>query len=411
LERRKEKQMLNGKSLVALLALSLPCSGLNAQTAPAAQLIATSTSATSDADPLALYKSYDEALNANRLTDAARFAAQAWQAAETKWGATNPNTGPLAYNAAWSAALVGRSSERIDAARRAVELARGRTEGYTLPDAQFLLAYGEYFATPEKDRVSGATKLAAAAMPVSTTWNDFLIVNALVTSANVGVGSGRGRATIEIADRALASIDRLTPEDNNSRVMALFARAKGRLLTGREREEAVADLVQARLAYGPMKVADDKTWGALAAWELAIRSVLATAQNNQASTGTRISPRTRRAIELTPEQSRIIYTNPFAPSVEKERCEGVRRIASVGTDIQYPVGAANDYKVAGVIVRADMNEDGTATNVRLLGSVPAGEFGESALRAVRTWQYAMPAGVPAACRRDRDIAVSFVIAN
>jgi TonB family protein len=403
--------MLNAKSIAALLALSLPCSGLNAQTAPAAQLIASSSSATTEADPIALYKAYDEAMNANRLNEAASFATQAWQAAETKWGTSNPNTGPLAYNAAWSAALVGKSSERIDAARRAVELARGRTEGYTLPDAQFLLAYGEYFATPEKDRPSAAAKLAVAAVPVSTTWNDFLIVNALVTSANVGVGPSRARATIDIADRALASIDRLTPEDDNSRVMALFARAKGRLLTGRDREEAVADLVQARVVYGPMKVADDKTWGALAAWELAIRSVISTAQINQNYTGTRISPRTSRPIGLTPEQSRAIYTNPFSPRVAKEQCEGVDRIERVGSDIQYPFGAANDFKVAGVMVRTDMNEDGSATNTRLLGAVPAGEFGESALRAVRTWKYAMPVGVPAACRRDRDIAVSFVIMN
>jgi TonB family protein len=408
--------MLNVKSGLIVLAVSLLQSTSiaqtnNSQAASASQPVAYAMATTSDVDPIALYKSYDEAVNANRLTDAARFANDAWQAAEAKWGAGNPNTGALAYNAAWSAALIGKSADRVDAARRAIALITPTTAAYTAKDAQFLLAYGEFFATPEGDRAAAAPKLAAAASEVEATWGDFLIVNALVSSANVGATSGRSRATIETADRALATIERLTPNDTNSRVMALFARAKGRLLSGRARDEAVADLVQARVAYGPMKVVDDKTWGALAAWELAIRSVVRTAQINQTYTGTRISTATQRPVDMTPEQYKIVTANPFSPPKISGQCDGVTRNMRIGNDIAYPVGAANEFQVAGVIIRTDLNADGSTTNTRLLGAVPAGAFGENALRAVSTWKYSMPEGAPSVCRSDRDISVNFIIAN
>lgn len=44
-----------------------------------------------------------------------------------------------------------------------------------------------------------------------------------------------------------------------------FWRARGRLMTRVDQEEAIADLIQARVAYGAMRGKDDKSWGTLAA--------------------------------------------------------------------------------------------------------------------------------------------------
>lgn len=392
---------------IVALALSAGMIGISA---PAQAQVALPTSSTAPVtDPIVAYTAYNNAVNAGKLADAARHAALAWQLAETKWGATNTNTAGLAFNAAWSAALVGKSAERIDAARRAVELSPRAPDAYSLPEAQFLLAYAEYFAAEAKDRQSAARKLATAALPVEGTWNDYLIVNALVTAANLGTGERFGRATVAVADRALVVIDRISPSDTENRALAYLARARGRLTAGIDREEAVADLIQARVAYGPMRGLDDKSWGALAAWEMASRSVVATANSIQQTTGTRIAPRTRRPLDMTKDQLKRVYAEPTDDPLNPLECEGIQRDNRVGDDIQYPIGAANDYRVAGVVLRLDMNPDGTVVAPRLLGVVPPGPFGDNALRAVQTWKYKLPANLPPACLKNKEVGVSFVI--
>jgi TonB family protein len=371
--------------------------------------VASAVGAETITDPVVAYKAYSDALNANRLTDAASYGAQAWQLAETKWGATNANLGPLAYNAAWSAALVGKSSQRLDAARRAVELASNSTAAYTLPEAQFLLAYAEYFATPEKDRAIAAPKLAAAAMAVEPTWNDYLIINALVTSATLGAEKERGRRTIEVAERALTAIDRISPDDKESRVMALFARAKGRMVASSNLDEALADIIQARVTYGPIRTVDDKTWGTLAAWESAARAVVLTVRAGRVEGGTRISQSTRRLLEMTPAQKRIVYARLDGDPTTPEQCDGVLRDRSFGSEISYPTGEANNFRVAGVVVRVDMDAQGKVFNPRVLGAVPTGRFSDNALAAVRGWRYRIPPDAPASCAKDHDIMVSFAI--
>jgi hypothetical protein len=274
---------LNALSLGALALILGASSAVQAQNV----LPITNTSTTTD-DPLVFYRAYNDAVNAGRLQDAASNATRAWQAAETKWGASNPNTAGLAFNAAWSAALVDKSPERLDAAKRAVELAPTATASYSPEEARFLLAYAEYFSVETKDRPAEAPKLAAAAQAVENTWGDYLIVNALINAASMSAGPRRGRSTISIAERALVAIDRLAPNDGNFRALALLARAQGRLSANIDQEEAVADLIQARVAYGPMRAVDDKTWGSLAAWEMASRSVVASLNNFQQTTGSRL---------------------------------------------------------------------------------------------------------------------------
>lgn len=380
-----------------------------AATTAAAASTSTSTSTSNNTDPMVPYRAYAAAVNSNNLADAARFGSEAWQLAEAKWGSTSANTAGLAYNAAWSAALAGKSSDRLDAAKRAVELAPIATESYSLQEAQFLLAYAEFFAIEQKDRDKAAPKLAAAALPVEATWNDYLLINALVNAAIMGSDRSRGGSTIAIADRALSAIDRLNPNDGNSRSLALLARAQGRLSQESDLEEAVADLIQARVAYGAMRTADDRTWGKLAAWEVASRSFLTTTENLRFTTGSRLTLRTKRPLDMTPEQAAIVFQRAGSLDIVEGQCEGVKRINRVGDDIAYPTGEASNLRVAGVVIRFDLDATGNVINPRLLGAVPEGRFSDNAMRAIRTWRFALPANANPQCLKDKDISFSFTI--
>jgi hypothetical protein len=90
-------------------------------------------------------------------------------------------------------------------------------------------------------------------------------------------------------------------------------------------------------------------------------------------------------------------------------CEGVLRDKKIGEEIVYPRAEINDYRVAGLLIRTDIEADGKATNVRLLGAIPPGAFGENGLRAIRTWQFTVPLGTSPECLKDRDIPISFVL--
>lgn len=394
--------LLGVASVFPLTASAQPANGTNAaQTVPLAEFT----------DPLVAYKAYDEALTANRFTDAARIGTKAWQLAEAKWGASSHNTGALAYNAAWISAIVGKSSERVDAARRAVELAGTSRNTYSLEQAQFLLAYSEYFATPVADRPAIAAKLADMALPIENSWDDFLIVNALVEAAKSGPkdGATRGRQSVRIADRALAALERVSPDDKNYRISALFSRAQGRLIAGQDQDEAMADLIQARVVYGPMRENDDKTWGALAAWETVARSIILTLNPRVGSPGSRISRISSRPIEMTDAQKDIVYDDGSGRSTEDSQCDGVKRDRRFGSSISYPRAESAPLRVAGVVLQHDMDSEGRAINVRLLGAVPVGPFGDSALQAVQTWRYTVAPNTPAHCLTKRNIMVSFAI--
>jgi TonB family protein len=362
-----------------------------------------SASAVDPADPIAAYRAYEAAVNAGNLQDAATQAHRAWQLAETKWGATRANTASLAFNAAWSAALIGKGPERIDAAQRAVDLAELGKDAYPADDAKFLLAYARFLALPTEERANNFEPLSVAARAVEGTWNDFLIIDALVNSAYASVGYSRGRKTMDLADRALAVITRLKPDDNNQKAVAYTLRGQGRLFTRRDYDEAMADFVQARVLYGPMRRTDDTTWGHLAAWEAAARSLGLSNNEVGERTGTRIARRSGRPISLDEAQTRAIYGDDYS------KCDQVKRKTSIGSSVQYPQEAINRGIVAGIVVRTDIGADGRTQNVRLLGAVPGQMFGEAALRGVRTWRYEVPEGTPAKCMVDRDVYMSFAI--
>jgi TonB family protein len=362
-----------------------------------------STPAVDPSDPIAAYRAYEAAVNAGNLQEAATQAHRAWQLAETKWGDTQANTASLAYKAAWSAALIGKGSDRIDAAQRAVNLAALGKDTYTSDDAKFLLAYAQFLALPNEERANNFEPLSVAARAVEGTWNDVLIIDALINSAYASVGYYRGHKTIDLADRALAAITRLKPDDNTQKAVAYNLRGQGRIFTRRNSDEARADFVQARVLYGPMRRTDDTTWGHLAAWEAAAQAVVHSNVAAGERTGSRISRQSGRPIRLNEAQTRAIYGGDFSA------CDQVKRKHSVGSSVQYPQGAIHRGIVAGIVVRTDIAPDGTTQNVRLLGAVPGQRFGESAVRGVRTWHYEVPEGTPAKCMFDRDIYLSFSI--
>jgi TonB family protein len=399
------------KRIILLCGVGLCLLGLPAHSQPIAQANASATSS-QDGDPMVPYRAYRAAVESGNLAQAATEALSAWRLAEARWGASNPNTAGLAYNAAWSAVLVGKAGDRIDAGRRAVELAPQARDAYDVLEAQFLLAYGEYFAAKVEDRPKLAAKLAAAALPIETTWQDYLVVNALVQSVTNGVTESRGRVSVALADRTLAVIDRVAPTDRNARALTLLARAQGRLVGGFDSEEAVADLIQARVAYGPMRGLDDPNWGTLGAWELAARSVVLTNDNlTQTMTGTRITRRTQRPLSMTEAERFEVGKRPTPIAFDSRLCDAVQRKPRLGSNISYPSSQSGNYRVAGVMVRTDIAPDGRTTNVRLLGAVPPGPFGENALAAVRTWRYDVPANTPVQCLQGRDIGVSFAIGS
>jgi TonB family protein len=174
----------------------------------------------------------------------------------------------------------------------------------------------------------------------------------------------------------------------------------------------VADLIQARVAYGPMRSADDKSWGSLAAWELASRSIVISVNNLSMGTATRIANESRRPLRMTEEQERIVGRRLIDEPQVPINCEGVQRDRSFrnkGSDIVYPPGAASDYAIAGVIIRVDITDQGLVTNARLLGAVPTGPFSDNAMQAVQTWKYTIPSNVSPICLKDRDVSVSFAI--
>jgi TonB family protein len=358
---------------------------------------------TANADPIPAYRAYEAAVSAGKYVEAADHAYQAWQRAEAKWGSSNPGTGGLAFNAAWSAALISKGTDRLDAARRAVELVNASNNAYRLEEAQFLLAYAQFLSYPVADRHKEFKPLADAALAVEGTWGDFLIAEALVQAARFSAGPGRGKTTVELAERALSALTRVDPNGSVNKAIALLARGQGRLFMRNDHEEAIADFIEARVVYGAMRRDDDPSWGNLAAWEIAARALLQTADGSRMTTGTRITRKTRRPFDLTDDQKRLIYGE------QQFLCEGLEIKRVSGRPIFYPAGAARDNIVAGVIVHTDIKPDGSTQNVRLLGQVPAGQFGANAVAAVQNWKYEIPTGIDPKCLSDREVSVRFVL--
>mgnify|MGYP001586865576 CR=1 FL=1 len=358
-------------------------------------------------DPMVSYAAYNTAIEAGNLADAATHAMAAWRAAETTWGASNPNTGGLAYNAAWSAMLVGKPDVAVEPARRAVEMGAVPNAPYAIDEANFLLAYAEFqIATPEQ-RERLVRRFVQKIEKVEASWGDFLIVNALNSASNSMLGTESPREARELANKALAQITRLEMASPMAKATAFFNRGRAQMYL-RNHQEAVSDLIDARIAYGREHDHEDKTWGQLAAWHSA---AIALAQSDnfmpRIPTGSNIT-RGRTAHgelrELTTEEWRSVE-RPW-PAI----CRGIEfeRDETQGRNIQFPAASQMIGLVAGVLARLQFSADGRVEKIDILGVVPNESFSENAKEAIATWRYNFPQNTPTECRSGYLLRVHFV---
>jgi len=352
-------------------------------------------------DPMVAYRAYDQAVAEGKLPDAAVHAKEAWKRAEATWGPTNPNTAGLAFNAAWSLALIGKAPEGMDAAKRAVELAEVGAKAYRASEAQFLLAYAELRAAPVLKKRQKAEALDIAAKAIEGTWVDALIVDALVDASIQLSTQGRSRKGADLAARANNELNRLLPTDQTRRAQILLARAVSKLANSETTSSAYSDIIDARLAYGPMRQTDDPTWGALSAWQLVIMGIHQLGRGQEATTGSNVSRAKDALRDLTPEESaRLGSALPECQKLITSKKKGWQEIEP------FPKGNYS-MNLGGVHIRTDLSPDGHVLNPRVLGALPDSYYAEASIKAISTWQYNLPANVPPKCLKDFDITIVF----
>lgn len=386
--------------IAGLLGFALPVS-VFAQNAPVPTTQATPT------DPMVAYAAYNAAIEAGNLADAAAHAMTAWRAAETTWGASNPNTGGLAYNAAWTALLMNRAQDAIEPARRAVAMATIPEAAYKIEEAEFLLAYAEFQVTTPEQRERLVNQFVNKIEKVGANWGDFLIVNALNSASNTLLLKEYKREAREYADQALAQLIRLELDLPLAKATALFNRGRAQLYL-RNYREAVSDLIEARIAYGLARSETDKTWGQLAAWEAAAISLARSDTFMPRNpTGTNITgvPASRTALRvMTTEERRAVE------EVMPEYCRGIsfQRDETFGREIVFPTNIQSSGSVAGVLARLKIADDGKVEKVDILGVVPNESFSDNAKEAVLTWRYNFTPNYPSECHANYLLRVHFI---
>ena len=352
-------------------------------------------------DPMIAYRAYDQAVAEGKLADAAAHAQVAWKNAETTWGPTNANTAGLAFNAAWSLALIGKAPDGMEAAKRAVELADVGAKAYRASEARFLLAYAELQAAPVLKKRQRAEALGMAAKAIEGTWGDALIVDALVDASIHLSTQGRSKTGADLAARANNELNRLLPTDQTRRAQILLAQAVSKLANRETVSSAYSDIIDARLAYGPMRQTDDPTWGALSAWQLVIRGIYQIGRDREVGTGSNIMRAKDALRDITPEESaKLGNALPDCQKLITSRKKGWQEIE--------PNPRGNySMNLGGVHIRTDLSPDGRVLNPRVLGVLPDSYYAEASIKAIATWQYDIPANVPATCLKDYDITVVF----
>lgn len=334
-------------------------------------------------DPMVSYAAYNTAIEAGNLEQAANHAMAAWHAAEAAWGTSNPNTGGLAYNAAWSALLMNRAQDAIEPARRAVALGAVPDAAYKIEEAEFLLSYAEFqVATPEQQErlVRG---LVTKIEKVETSWGDELLVNALINASSRLVAAAKPREALVTIDSALTQIARLGITSRDVRTNAYYVRGTANIFD-QNFIVAVSDFVEARIAYGPPREAEDKTWGQLLAWHNAAIATALSHESYGSMGGSRIVGgiiQYNQLRQITEEQSRAIDYFGY--------CDGVKftRDQSVGRAIRFPSSAQHRGLAGGVVAKLSLSNNGRVERVILLGVVPDDTFFQEARDAMLTWRF------------------------
>ncbi|WP_085338226.1 energy transducer TonB family protein [Aquidulcibacter paucihalophilus] len=354
-------------------------------------------------DPMVAYRAYDQAVAEGKLAEAAVHAQTAWKNAEAAWGPKNANTAGLAFNAAWSLALVGKAPQGMDAAKRAVELADVGAKAYKASEAQFLLAFAELQAAPVGQKRQKAEALDSAAQAIEGSWGDTLIVDSLVEASITLSTMGRSKRGAELAARSATELDRLLPNDQSRRALTLLARAVSKLADIDKVPSAYSDAVDARLAYGKMRRPDDAMWGMLSAWELVIRGLHEAGRGSRSTIGTNIMRDRYKLREITPEEyAQLEVFLPECRDLKFKRRKGAEEIEP------NPIGGFS-INLGGVHIKTDLSPAGDVLNPRVIGVVPDARYSEASLKAISTWKYDLPPNAPATCLKDFDIRVIFTM--
>lgn len=382
-----------GMVLACLLAPHLPVVSVAAMAA---------TAEVSTTDPMISYRAYEQAIQAGNLKEAADHAQTAWQAAEGKWGGSNPNTAGLAYNAAWSAALANQPNRALEPARRAVELAPGATQAYRAEEAAFLLAYAEFFTADKAAQPRKAVTLLATAKPVARTWGDMLFADGLIAASYSLSLSGRFGQGLEASNLALSHLDQLNPKDSTRRPLALLGRGIAKMMR-KEMVEAHSDVLEAQIAYGPERTRDDGDWAKLQAWGMVMDSLARSTGATDQPTGTNLRRTMGKMRKMTPEEAALVYPTD-------QMCQGGERPKRIsGQDIRPASAGTSLVNIGGVLARVDLNPDGSVANPRVLGVVPDEAFAEAVLKGLRTWRYDVTSTTNPACLKDFSISVVFMV--
>jgi hypothetical protein len=367
---------------------------------------ADSTNSTAN-DPMIAYRAYDQAVAEGKLTDAAAHAQVAWKNAETTWGPTNANTAGLAFNAAWSLALIGKAPEGLEPAKRAVELAEVGAKAYKASEAQFLLAYAEFEAAEQGQKRKKLDALDKAAKAIEGSWGDMLVADALTKASIFASVTGENKKGANLAERSLVEVQLLSPNDNTRLSMVHLARAISKLTDTRTFRAAHEDVIKARVLYGQRKASEDRIWGALSAWEGVVHGLIQSKSPTAHITGSRIGRSNTEPREYTDEETAKIFID------KPTECDGFSKLKRkpVGRNIEPMRVSTFLVNLGGVHVVIDLSPDGRVLNPRVTGVVPDESYSEATLKGISTWQYELPANVPAACLKDYDITVVFTMSN
>jgi hypothetical protein len=368
-----------------------------------APALADSTNPTSN-DPMIAYRAYDQAVAEGKLTDAAAYAQVAWKNAETTWGPTNANTAGLAFNAAWTLALIGKGPDALEPAKRAVELAEVGAKAYKASEAQFLLAYAEFEAATTRQLPKKAQAIDVAAQAVEGAWGDMLVADALLRASIHFSVTGRSSLGAKLAERSAAEVQRLNSKDVDRLALVNLARAVSKLSDQNKLLIAYEDILKARVAYGPMRQPDDPTWGALSAWQMVVNGLIQATNSANGGTASRIKWSRSEPRDMTEEEVAKVMS-------PKPECAGFTKFKRkrVGRDIEPMQVGYFTVNLGGVQVLTDLAPDGKVIRPRVIGAVPDSSYAEATLNGISTWQFDLPANVPATCLKDYDISVVFTM--
>lgn len=345
-------------------------------------------------DPaLVQYRAYQTALETGVLQEARIAGVAAWEAARGNWPDTNPNKGALAYNAAWILTLANRSADAVEPAEAAVRLAR---EGgpYLVEEARLLAAHAALPAQADPANGRQIAAVADLAEPLERRDTADTIVGVVLGNlARRELALENFTSGWRLAGRAIASLQRSGDADGALAVDAYTTRAVsgiGRDLSTSRALEAYTDLSLAVRAWGDPGENPGEAWYRLLSWQAAVNGLAASAGARETEI---------RAIR---DRTRTPWTRSNAADCGSG---GLRRIE--GPRIVYPPSALFRRRVGGAIVLIDAEADGTVRVVRVAGSVPRDEFGQTAARAIRNWRFEVPPGLPEACRTNYRVTVVY----